>query len=124
MAPGYVHTHPRVLDNCEHWDDEGRVALTVELAMSLPTQIARSARNMGWRSWGRRDEQWIEPYDNDGPAAFTTLFVRVPLPQRSLPVPNYNCRAPHLDATQLAVHAICDLINSKIEPIMADLSGQ
>lgn len=102
MSPGYVRNHPRVLDNCEHWDDEGRVALTVELSIALPTQMARTTMHLDWYGWDRKDERWIKPYDNDRPAAFATLVVRVPLPAARFPSPSYQDAVPRVRTAQLA----------------------
>jgi hypothetical protein len=121
MAPGYVRSHPRVLHNCEHWDDEGRGALTIQLATALPTQVARSVRSLGWCDWERHDQRWVEPYDNDRPAAFASIFVRVPLSPDSLPAPSYHSRTPDTGIAQLAVHVICGLANDKVEPMLIDL---
>ena len=121
MSPGYIRIHPRVQDNCEHWDDDGRVALTVELAMPLPNQIAHYTRALDWCGWERPDERWVEPYDNDRPAAFTTLAVRVPLPTGTLPAPSYRNAVPHVRTAQLAVRTICDLLNDATELILDHL---
>jgi hypothetical protein len=121
MWPGYVRNHPRILDNCEHWDDEGRAALAIDLAWPLPTQVARTAMRLDWYGWEPPDERWIEPYDNDRPAAFATLVVRVPLPAGRLPTPRYQNAVPHVHTAQLAVRTICGLIHNTAELLLDQL---
>jgi hypothetical protein len=121
MSPGYVRWHPRVVDNCEHWDDEGRVSLTIELATALPTQVARTTIGLGWAGWERYGERWIEPYDNDCPAAFATLAIRVPLPSDLLPSLDCGIGTAPTYRAQSAVRVICGLINSKLEPVLGGL---
>ena len=90
MAPGYVRRHPRVLGTDTHWDDEHRVAITVQLAAALPAALVRAIDGWRWRGWeqvGYTETRWVEPYDNDRPAAFTIVTVRVPLTDAVLPRP-------------------------------------
>lgn len=120
MSPGYVRSHPRVVNNREYWDDEGRVALAVDLAVELTAEISRSLGYIwnGWRAEGF-SRQRIEPYDNDRPAAFTTLTVRVPIRADLLPPPAYRCAFPATDNARLAVNAICELINQMVGPVLS-----
>jgi hypothetical protein len=123
MSPGYVRSHSRVVGNGEYWDDEGRPSVTVQIAMPLPASLARSAHCSAWRSWERQqnDQRWIQPYDNDGPAAFNILVVRVPLQAVSLPLPEYRSDAPATSVAKSAVRTICDLINDEVRPILVEL---
>jgi hypothetical protein len=122
MAPGYVRSHPRVVGNGEYWDDEGRPSVTVQIAMPLPTSLIRSARHSAWRSWEQQqnDQRWVQPYDNDRPAAFNILVVRVPLQAVTLPLPDYCNDAPTTSVAKSAVRTICDVINDEIRPILAE----
>lgn len=67
MWPGYVRSHPRVVGQREHWDDDGRPAVAVELAIGMSSSISRSIASNSWRDWCRDSvgERWVEPYDND-----------------------------------------------------------
>ncbi|HEX5120460.1 MAG TPA: hypothetical protein VFW65_35210 [Pseudonocardiaceae bacterium] len=128
MAPGYVHSHPRVLDVLWQRDDEARMAIQVRLAAPLPepiaTVIGRDRRP--WADWSRPwpGTAWFEPYDNDRPGAYTTVAVRIPLDPSalsSLPAPAYRRGEPNLATAQAAVRAVCGHLNTALADILAAL---
>lgn len=123
MAPGYVRWHPRVQENVEHWDDDGRVALTIEVAAPLPVVLSRLAVCRSWRDWERIGDRqhWVEPYDNDRAAAFTTLFIRVPIQPSLLPTPKFQQDIPSISTAKQAVRSLCRIANTAVEPILAAL---
>jgi len=122
MAPGYVQSHPRVLVADQHWDDDGRAAVLVQLAAPLPEPVARSIdRWRGWERQGHDPSFWAVPYDNDYPAAYATVTLRIPLDRAALPVPRYRTGAPHTATAKQAVHALCGLLNDQVVPLLAAL---
>ncbi|HEX5401873.1 MAG TPA: hypothetical protein VFX16_06185 [Pseudonocardiaceae bacterium] len=125
MTPGYVRRHPCVLEADEHWDDEGRVALTVQLAAPMPMSVVRSGCCSEWSRWERYgDAQLLEPFDNDRPAAFGILVLRVPISADALPSPRY-CRTggPTVEVAKQAVGAICHVVCQATGPALAALEG-
>jgi hypothetical protein len=124
MAPGYVRTHPRVLGTETSWDDNHRVAVTVQVAAPLPAALLRAIDGWRWRGWeqvGYTETRWVQPYDNDRPAAFTTVALRIPLVAAALPTPRYRAGVPETGTAKRAVHAICDLLNDPLRPVLAEL---
>jgi hypothetical protein len=124
MAPGYVRTHPRVLSTEAYRDDDHRVAITVQVAAPLPAALVRAIDGWRWRGWERvgfTETRWVEPYDNDRPAAFTTVALRVPLAAAALPAPRYRAGVPETATAKRAVRAICDLLNDHVRPVLAEL---
>jgi hypothetical protein len=120
MAPGYVRTHPRVLGTETYWDDDHRVAITVQVAAPLPAALVRAIDGWRWRGWERvgfTEIRWVEPCDNDRPAA----ALRVPLAAAVLPAPRYRAGVPETATAKRAVCAICDLLNDHVRPALAEL---
>ncbi|MBB5808954.1 hypothetical protein F4560_008722 [Saccharothrix ecbatanensis] len=128
MSPGYVLTHPRVLDVEPHWDDEGRLAIAVTLVSELPARLAGvCARWAGWRrersDWFDGAPRWSAPYDNDRRAVLPQVRVLVPVPVDCLPVPRLRHGAPDLNAAKCAVSSIVHVINHDLAPVLDALDG-
>ncbi|MQA63909.1 MAG: hypothetical protein GEU86_21140 [Actinophytocola sp.] len=109
MTPAYVNTHRRILEVCSRRDDDGRVAIEVDLASSLPSPAARLL-GWEWRSWhtDQASGRYFAPEDNDRPAAYSRVTLRIPLDRRRLPEPRYHrdgtpSVAVAKEAVQLAV---------------------
>jgi hypothetical protein len=126
MAPGYVLRHARVLGTEEHWDDEGRAALTVHVATPLPASVEWAITGWRWRGWehvGYSDPRWVQPYDNDRPAAFTVVALRIPLPAAALPTPRYRDGIAAVATAKRAVGAVRDVLNRELCPVLAALGA-
>jgi hypothetical protein len=125
MVPGYVRTqHPRVLGAEAHWDDEHRVALTVQVAAPPSASLVGTIDGWRWRGCeqvGSIDTRWVEPYDNDRPAILTMVSVRIPLVAVALPKPRYQAGTADTATAKRAVHAVRDLLNDQLRPILAAL---
>jgi hypothetical protein len=125
MAPGYITCHPRVINTVGEWDDEHRAALAVTLATPLPPDIAAAIPWPRWRGWERHGHgdnvPWRAPFDNDHPAAYAALTLRVPLPADVLPAPCYQAGSPDVDTAKYAVTIICELVNAQAAPILTVL---
>jgi hypothetical protein len=121
MSPPYVHTHPRAVSVVPHGDEDGRRALTVMLAIEVPTDT-QVLLPRGWRGWQhpREDEHWYEPWDNDRPAVTTTLTVRVPFPPTTvLPEPVYDRRGnPDVSTAKDAVRALAGHTNAQLAGVL------
>jgi hypothetical protein len=126
MVPGYVGTHPRVLGTEAHWDDDRRVAITVRVAAPLQPSLVRAIDGWRWRGWehvGYTETRWVEPYDNDRPAAFTIVTLRIPLAAATLPTPRYRAGAAETGTAKQAVHAVRDRLNEQLRPVLVELDG-
>jgi hypothetical protein len=124
MSPGYVHQHPRIRHMSWCWDDEDRAAFTIQLAAPLPAPIAEHLRGKDWAGWGRewRSDCWFEPYDNDRPAAYTVVTVRIPIGVDTLPDTAYTPDGtPTVTAAKPAVRAVCDQLTAHLAGILTAL---
>lgn len=124
MAPGYVRLHPRVVGTGEYWDDDQRVAIVVRVAAPLPAEVAGAIDVWRWHGWdqiGYPDPHWVEPYDNDRPAVFTVVTLRIPIPAAALPVPRYRAGAADTATAKQAIRVIHDLLNVQVGPVLAAL---
>lgn len=127
MAPGYVQPHPRVLAADEHWDDYGRAAVLVQVAAPLPEPVARSIDRWRWRGWERHGHDpsfWVAPYDNDRPAAYTMVTLRIPLDGAALPRPRYRAGAADTTTAKQAVQVLCRLLNDQVDPVLDALGDK
>lgn len=120
MSPPYVVTHPRVLTCVPHRDEDDRRALQVDLAMALPTRVGAALSGV-WRGWQHTSSGMVfAPWDNDRPAAYTTLTLRLPFPASDrLPGPAYVHGAPHTPTARDAVWALVDHANSALGAVVA-----
>jgi hypothetical protein len=126
MAPGYVRTHSRVLGTEACWDDDRRVAMAIQVATPLPGVLVRVIDGWRWRGWqqvGFTETRWVEHYDNDRPAAFTTVTMRIPVAAAALPTPRYRTGAADTATAKRAVCALCDLFNEQIRPVLVALDN-
>jgi hypothetical protein len=107
MSPGYVRHHPRVQHVTRLRDDYGRYALAVDLAAPLPAGAPDYLSGWSWAGWCE-DQGWAPPWDNDRPAAYTTLTIRMPVSADWLPKATYDESGnPSWLPVQLAVHTLC-----------------
>lgn len=115
MSPPYVVTHPRVTTCIPHRDEDARHALHVDLAVGM-TQRIRLALPPGWRGWQQtRSGMYFPPWDNDYPAAYATIAVRLPFPPLArLPVPAYQHGKPHTPTAQYAVRVLVEHANAEL----------
>jgi hypothetical protein len=126
MSPGYVRTHPRVLDTAPHWDEDGRPALTVRLAAPLPRCVP-DLMGRDVNTWDTpRDidggiRAWMEPWDNDTVSAFATLTVRVPVNTGVLPTPSYHRGAPDVATAKHAIRVLCTTANTIVNGLCVAL---
>jgi len=124
MSPGYVRQHPRIRAVSWCWDDDHRIGFDIHLPAPLPAPVATALRGQDWADWQRdwRSDWWWEPYDNDRPAAYTVLIVRVPLPVDILPAPVYRDGVPDLATAKTAVAVVCDQLNTHLAGILTALN--
>jgi hypothetical protein len=123
MTPSYVRAHPRVQGTDAHWDDEGRAALAVHLALpasALATPLAW--RGQGWTR-DRYAERWFDPVDNSKATVLPTLTVRIPLPLEVLPDPRYRLGVPITETAKGALRVLCALMNAELSGVLSDLDG-
>lgn len=118
MSPGYVWHHGRVQRTGMTVDDDGRLAITVDLAVSRPHEAAGLGQQ--WRGWQRDDfGRWWEPDDLTSSNAVTLLRAAVPVAGLSLPRPRYHDGRPDTTAAKRAVQAICALVNTELAAILS-----
>jgi hypothetical protein len=115
MSPPYVVTHQRVLTCAPHRDDDGRYALQFDVAVGMAQGI-RLALPVRWRAWQMtRDGVYYAPWDNDYPAAYATITLRLPFPPLDrLPAPAYNGGEPHTPTAQYAVRVLVEHVNAAL----------
>lgn len=126
MAPGYVHTHPRIRDVLADRDEDGRLAIAVSLAAPLPGPVAAAIAGRGWRDWDRdwHTGQWSVPERNDRPAAYTLVTIRVPIIPDPLPTPDYDpTGTPRVGAAKAAVQQVCRQLNHALGDVFAALDN-
>lgn len=100
------------------------MAVAVALAVPLPHN-AVTALGWHWRSWtvDGRSDRYASPEDNDRPAAYAKLTVRVPLAGRRLPEPRYHGSGkPHLETAKEAVHLAVVQLNGALGELLGRLS--
>ncbi|HEV3355361.1 MAG TPA: hypothetical protein VG247_01135 [Pseudonocardiaceae bacterium] len=127
MAPGYVHTHPRVISTEPHWDDDGRPALTVHLAapwpLRVPDMLGPNVNTWECHYSGDQIVDWSQPWDNDRVSVFTTLTVRVPIPVDRLPAPRYRVDVPDIETAKHAVNVLCMTANRIVNGLCVALDN-
>lgn len=122
MAPGFVSWHPRIQATSAHRDDDHRAALAVEIAVPAPLSVT-AALTIPWREWAHDSwlGLWSDPWDNDRLTVMTTLTVRIPLSQRSLPAPRYRQGIPCTGCAKYAVGMLCVALNTELDSVLAAL---
>lgn len=121
MSPPYIQSHPLVLRATPHWDQAGRAAMTVDLAMpQLPAQLGGLvAPTWVWNSWQTlRNGNLAEPDNNDRNSIFTTLTARVPYDHLLLPDPLYLDGVPILSTAIAAVAILLNHLNDTLAPFL------
>jgi hypothetical protein len=119
MSPGYLRHHPRIQHVTRHRDDYGRYALAVELAASLPTGAPDYLSGWSWAGWCE-DQGWSPPWDNDRPAAYTTLTIRMPVSADWLPKAAYDQSGnPSWPRVRLAVRELCTRLSATLDGTLA-----
>lgn len=124
MAPPYVATHRRILNARSHIDEERRVAMAVDLAVPLPPSAAEllTWRWRGWDTTGATSRYRI-PDDNDRPAAFAQVTVRIPIDSRRLPEPRYRRDgSPNVEVAKEAVQLTALQLNGTLGEVLAALA--
>jgi hypothetical protein len=118
MAPGYVRTHGRVQATSTHWDDDARLAVRAELAVSSAPEAV--CFTYPWRRWTRDEAgHWVEPEDNTRPNALTVLRIAIPLTGVTLPRPCYDHGRPDTATAKQAVAVICRTLNAPLAHVLA-----
>ncbi|MEV4643656.1 MULTISPECIES: hypothetical protein [Saccharopolyspora] len=121
MSPAYVESHPRVLSAVPTWDFDGRLAITVEIAASVPGETTRVLRGY-WRGW-QTGSTWHVQEDNHVPTATAVLLLRVPIEADGLPTPSFSRLAePSTDAAKAAVQTICGRLNAALSGVFAQFA--
>jgi hypothetical protein len=126
MSPGYVRTHPRVCHTGWDWDDEGRPAVTLALVAPLPAGLTAVLDRRWWRGWQTRGHGarrvWVAPTENDRPAAYAALTLRIPIDTGELPEPFYRPDSvPDTGRAKAAVRAVCAQVNAHAAAVLAAL---
>jgi hypothetical protein len=118
MTPGYVRAHGRVQATSTQWDDDSRLAVWVELAVSSAPEAVRFT--FPWRRW-TRDElgHWLAPVDYTRPNLLTVLRVAIPLTGVALPSPRYVNGRPDTATAKQAVSIICRTLNAPLAHVLA-----
>lgn len=118
MSPPYVRHPGRVQITFVSWDDDGRAAVRVDLAVSSAPEALCLA--LPWRRW-KRDEHghWLEPDDHTSPNAITVLQVALPLADIPLPEPRYQLSKPDTAVAKQAVRAICGALNGALAQVLS-----
>ena len=123
MAPGYIRCHPRIQHVARHRDDSGRYALAVDLAAPLPATAPSCLGGRSWAGWCQ-DQGWSPPWDNDRPAAFTTLTIRMPVSASWLPKAAYDRSGyPHWLTVQSAVRSLCERLSDVLADTLASFDS-
>jgi hypothetical protein len=121
MSPGYVRWHGRVCDYGATWsEDDGRLVLSVTLAVPSPVRLPWS-----WRGWERDfHDRYLEP-DDRRPVGLARLELRWPVGTDQLPGPGRPRRpgVPNLGDATRAVAALVDQVNTVAGPVLADLEA-
>jgi hypothetical protein len=105
MAPGYLTVHPLVQEVRPRHDDEGRLAVEVDLVSIIPPALLAvlSERN-----------------DHAAPTALPLLALHVPVDADALPNPNYQ-ENEFVDTAKAAVRQLCDQVNVVLAPVLTVL---
>jgi len=121
MAPPYIETHRLVLRAATHWDEDGRPAMNVDLAMpALPAQLRMLTQT--WNGWDHtRNHAFIRPDDNRCNSIFATLTARVSYADLELPAPRYSHDCPDWQTCRDAVAALVTHLNTALSPILGTL---
>lgn len=124
MSPPYVAAHRCVLDVYRHSDDDGRAAIAVDLATSLPTP-ASELLGWRWRGWNidGPSGRFRAPHDNERPVALSRVTLRHPIDARKLPAPRYTAAGtPHVDTAKEAVQLLALQLNGVLGELLAALA--
>lgn len=124
MTPPYVATHRRILNVCSHIDEERRVAMAVDLAVSLPFKAAELL-GWRWRGWDTTGStgRYRMPYDNERPAACAHVTLRIPIDSRRLPDPRYrHDGSPNVEVAKEAVQLAALQLNGALGELLAALA--
>jgi hypothetical protein len=121
MSPGYLRWHGRVQDHdATRSEDDGRLVLSVTLAVPSPVRLPWS-----WRGWERDfHDRYLEP-DDRRPVGLARLELRWPVATDQLPNPSRPRRpgGPNLRDATRAVAALVDQINATCGPVLAELEA-
>jgi len=119
MSPGYVRWHGRVHDHhAGRSEDDGRLLLSVTLAVPSPLRLAWS-----WRGWERDfHDRYREP-DDRRPTGLCRLELRWPVATDllALPASAKVASIPNLRDATRAVRVLVEQVNTTVGPILAKL---
>jgi hypothetical protein len=122
MSPGYVRWHGRVCGYGATWtEDDGRLLLSVTLAVPSPVRLA-----WDWRGWERDfHDRYLEP-DDRRPAGLARLELRWPVGTDQLPTPQQPRRpgVPNLQDAARAVGVLVEQVNTTVGPVLAELEAR
>ena len=124
MAPPYIQSHPLIRRAVTHWDEDGRPAMNVDLAMrQLPAQLGGLvADTWTWNGWETlRNGSLAEPDNNDRNSVFTTVTIRVTYGHLLLPDPLYLDGAPIWSSAVAAVGVLINHLNDTLAPFLRRL---
>lgn len=127
MSPPYIHSHPLVRRAVTHWDEDGRPAMNVDLAMAqLPSQLGGMvAETWTWHGWETlRNGSLGEPDNNDRNSVFTTVTVRVTYGHLLLPEPLYLDGVPIWSTAVAAVGILVNHLNDTLAPFLNRLNTE
>lgn len=122
MSPRYIDAHRLVVAVLPHWDEQGRPAMTVKLAMPVLPDTLRMM-SLSCHSWETlRNGSLAEPDDNGKRSAFATLTLRIPYGDVQLPAPRYKLGAPDWEACRDAVAVLVAHLNEALSPFLTTLN--
>lgn len=117
MSPAYVRCHGRVQDTSVRWDEDGRQAVCLDLAVSSAPEAA--GLTSAWRRWTRDEHgHWLRPDDYAHPTVLTVLHLAVPLAGMRLPEPRYQGEQPDITTAKRAIQAICASVNAALASVV------
>lgn len=121
MSPRYIRPHRLVVGAEPHWDEYGRPAMTVRLAMPVmpePLRMMTMASN-GWHTL--RSGDLAEPDNNTYRSAFASLTLRIPYGDLKLPGATYRLGAPEWTACRDAVALLVAHLNTELSAFLSVL---
>jgi hypothetical protein len=122
MSPGYVRWHGGVCGyDAGRSEDDGRLVLSVTLAVPSPVRLLWS-----WRGWERDfHDRYLAP-DDRRPVGLVRLELRWPVGTDQLPAPSRPRRpgVPNLGDATRAVAVLVDQVNATCGPVLAELEAR
>lgn len=126
MSPPYVGSHRRILYVGRHRDEDGRTAISLELAAPLPAGLD-ALLGWHWRGWctSAANSHFYVSCDNDRPTAVARLALRIPLDARRLPEPRYHHDGtPQIGTAKEAVQLTALQLNGVLGELLTALTSR